>query len=84
MNEIEDILWETEAAKLGLPGFTDEGFRSATKIFMSALMEHMYIKMSKDNIDQKSIELVVEMTGKEVRKLILSTTGINPPDWYKK
>ena len=84
LNNIEEILWETEAAELGLPEFTNEGFRSATKIFMAALMEQIYKKARKEKTDQKSIELVAEMTGKEIRKIILSTTGINPPDWYDK
>ena len=51
--EIENTLWEFESNKGVKPEYTDEGFRSATKIFMSTIMDKMWELQEKENINIK-------------------------------
>lgn len=79
--EIEDTLWEHEANVATPFEFTDEGFRGAVKIFMTALFDVMWKKqkgMSRENRLKQAQE-----AGLGARLLIKQYTGINILDMYE-
>ena len=75
--EINDALWEYEANSPEPPGFSTQGFKYATKIFMSALMEQVWNKQEADDVPMNKRCVDVEQLGKQVRELILENTGID-------
>ena len=60
-----------------------DGFRSATKIFMSVLMDKIWELQSDEKIDMKDRMDMVEQCGKDVRKLIKTYTNIDTHELYK-
>ena len=84
LTEIEETLWEFEMNVGQKPGYTLDGFRSATKIFMSVLMDKIWELQTDEKIDIKDREKMVEKAGHDVRKLIKTYTDIDTHDLYKK
>jgi hypothetical protein len=85
--KISPILEEIEGAIIDFdyyvklkPNYSIEGFRAATKIFMSALMDKMYDLQEKENIPVESRLEMANKAGEDLRKLINTYTGI---DTYK-
>lgn len=83
LTEIEDTLWEFEANRGLKPGYTIDGFRSATKIFMSVLMDKIWELQSDEKIDMKDRMDMAEQCGKDVRNLIKTYTNIDTHELYK-
>ncbi len=83
LEEIEITLWEYEANNESKPGYSKEGFRAATKIFMSALMDKMYYLQQDENISMDDRCNMAEKAGSEFRKLIKTYTGIDCYELYK-
>lgn len=83
LNEIEIALWEHEAASGAKPEYTIEGFRSATKIFMSVLMDKIWELQENERITIDDREKMVEKCGQEVRQLIKTFANIDTFDLYK-
>jgi hypothetical protein len=81
--EIEEALLDFEVADGGKPNYTKEGFRSATKIFMSVLMDKMYEKQAEELISEKDRLKMAEEAGGAIRKLVKFYTGIDTFDLYK-
>jgi len=82
--EIEDTLWEFEANRGIQPEYTIEGFRAATKIFMSVLMDKIWNLQMDEKIDMEDRIKMVEKAGQDVRQLIKVYTDIDTHDLYKK
>lgn len=83
LTEIEDTLWEFEMNNGIKPEYSTDGFRAATKIFMSVLMDKIWELQSDEKIDlQHRIEMV-EKCGQDVRNLIKTYTNIDTHDLYK-
>jgi hypothetical protein len=80
--ELESILWEYEANGGLKPEYSIEGFRGATKIFMSVLMDKMWELQQKENIPLQDRINMVEKAGKDVRKLIKTYTDIDCHELY--
>jgi hypothetical protein len=79
----ENILWDFEA-NVGLnPNFTDDGFRAALKIFMSALMGKMFELQINEYIPQKQAEEMAESAGQEIRRIVKTYTGIDTHELYQ-
>jgi hypothetical protein len=84
LNEIEDTLWEFEYHQpTKQTKYTKKGFRSATKIFMSALMDKMWDFQEKNKLSQKEREKQAQESGESIRSLIKKYTGIDSHDLYK-
>lgn len=83
LNEIEQTLWEHEAWGGGQPHYTEEGFRAAVKIFMSALMDKMYILQQKEGFIVNDMEVMATSLGNQVRLLIKTYCDIDTHDLYK-
>jgi len=83
LSEIEQTLWEFEAAGGFKPEYTTEGFRGAIKIFMSALLDKMWELQQDEAMDLETRASMAEKAGKEVRSFIKKYTGIDSCDLYK-
>jgi hypothetical protein len=83
LEEIEDTLWEFEANNGQKPEFTIEGFRAATKIFMSVLMDKIWELQEDEKFIMPDRENMAQKAGEDVRKLIKTYTGIDCHDLYK-
>jgi len=83
LSEIEQTLWEFEAAGGLKPEYTTEGFRGAIKIFMSALMDKMWELQQDETMDLETRAGMAEKAGNEVRDLVKKYTGIDCHDLYK-
>ena len=81
--EIEQTLWEYEAWGGGQPHYTDEGFRAAVKIFMSVLMDKMYILQEKEGFVIDDMEVMATSLGSQVRSLVKTYCDIDTHDLYK-
>lgn len=80
---IEDQLWAHEADVGTPPCFTDKGFRAAMKIFMASLLERLYARQEKDNLDIKTRGQEAHFYGQEFRTLVKRATGIDTHSLYK-
>jgi len=82
LTEIEGAMWERDFIELGPQGYTDEGFRSGIKIFMSVLMDRMWVLQEQSKLTQKEREKLALSAGNELRKLILKYTGVDTHNLY--
>ena len=83
LKEIEDTLWEFEYDYPEIkPEYTTEGFRAACKIFMSAMTDKMFENIQVKGMIQKEAEIEAQQLGEELRKLVLTYTGIDTFDLY--
>jgi hypothetical protein len=84
LESIEDALWEWDFnGTNGKPGYTDGGFRSAVKIFMSVMMDRMWDLQQDESIDMNDRVAMVEKCGNDVRNLIKTYTNIDTHNLYK-
>lgn len=83
LKEIEDTLWFYEATCGEKPCYTDEGFRGACKIFISAVMDRMWELQEKESLDMEIREEMASRCGKEIKKLIQVYTDIDTYKMYK-
>jgi hypothetical protein len=82
LEEIEEILWELEFKDGNPPEYTIEGFRSATKIMFSCLMDKMWVYQEKLGLSQKEKEEMAVTAGNELRALIKKYTDIDTHKLY--
>lgn len=84
LTEIHDTLWEFEANYPGSPPrYSEEGFRAAIKILMSAVLDRMWELQQKENTDMSIRDKMAHKCGNDFRNLIKIYTNIDPPDLYK-
>jgi Tfp pilus assembly ATPase PilU len=81
--EIEDIILEFEAELGEKPNYSLEGFRAATKIFMSTIMDKLWELQEADKISQDDRENMATKCGEDLRKFIKTYTDIDTFDLYK-
>lgn len=80
--EIENTLWEFEAHVGKKPEFTFEGFRAASKIFMSAMMDKIWELQTGENFAMEDRLKMVQKCGEDVRKLIKTYTDLDSLTFY--
>ena len=83
LKEMEDTLWEHEAIKGTKTEYTIDGFRGATKIFMSVLMDKMWELQEDENMSMEDRVNMVEKCGNDVRNIVKIYTNIDTHDLYK-
>ncbi len=83
LSEIENSIWEFEASVGIKTEFTTEGFRAATKIFMSVLMDKIWELQEGENITMEDRMNMVQKAGEDVRHLIKVYTNIDTHEFYK-
>ena len=77
LEEIESTLWEFEAKKGQKPNYSMGGFRAATKIFMSVLMDKIWELQQNEEIDMQTRLNMVQKAGEDVRALIKTYADID-------
>ena len=82
LEQIENDLWMFEANEMTKPEYTLEGFRAATKIFMSALMDRTWNLQENENMDFQDRIKMVAKAGQDVRALVKTYTNIDTKELY--
>lgn len=81
LKEIEITLWEFQANGGSKPGFTEDGFRGAVKIFIEVLLDKMWELQCRENIAIEDRKEMAGKMGEDIRSLIKTYTDI---DMYPK
>lgn len=83
LHEIELALLEFEANVNRPPEYTDEGFRAAVKIFMSAMLDKMWKLQENEDIDIDARTDMATKLGNELRNMVRVYTNIDTHNLYK-
>ena len=83
LSEIESALIEFEANVARPPEYTDEGFRAAVRIFLSAMLDKMWKLQEDEGIDINTRADMAEKLGNELRNIIRVYTNIDTHNLYK-
>ena len=83
LSEIESALIEFEINVARPPEYTDEGFRAAIKIFMSAMLDKMWKLQEDEDIDIGARADMATKLGNELRNIVRVYTNIDTRDLYK-
>jgi len=81
--EIENALWDHDfyvELPIQLP---IEGFKAATKIMMSAIIDKAWVLMEAEQIPQQQREEMITACGQEFRMFVKKYTGIDTHELYK-
>lgn len=88
--EFTDLILQLEAKVLDHdnlkgtpPEYSMEEFRAITRIFMSAMMDKMYLADSNAGVVLETMQKNAHNCGTELRELIIKYTGIDTHDFYK-
>lgn len=82
LEEIEATLLEHTVNNGEPQNFTDDGFRAATHIFLTALLDRAYRTFIEEHGQSVMCEINAELIGQDVRFLIQRYTGIDTRDLY--
>ena len=83
LEEIEATLLEYEEQELGQPLYTEAGFRAASKIFFSVIMDEMWDLQVDIGMPMEDRLVMAEEAGLDIKKLIMKYTGIDTHKLYK-
>ena len=83
LSEIEMAILEFEVNVARPLQYSDEGFRAAVKIFMSAMLDKMWKLQEDENIDINSRTEMANKLGNELRNLVRVYTNIDTHNLYK-
>jgi hypothetical protein len=83
LSEIESALIEFEANVARPPQYTNEGFRAAVKIFLSAMLDKMWKLQEDEGIDIDTRADMAEKLGNELRNIVRVYTNIDTHNLYK-
>jgi hypothetical protein len=80
--EIESSLWDFEAVMSIPPQYTDEGFRAALKVFMSAMMDKMWRLQNNEEIPMALRAEMAQKLGDELRALVKNYADVDTSKLY--
>lgn len=83
LEEIESTIIEFDANYGMKPQYGKGGFRAATKIFISAMMDQLWELQDNEKMPIEDRTNMAEQLGKDLRKLIKTYTDIDCQDFYK-
>jgi hypothetical protein len=83
LSEIESALIEFEINVARPPQYTNEGFRAAVKIFLSAMLDKMWKLQEDEGIDINTRADMAEKLGTEIRNIVRVYTNIDTHNLYK-
>jgi len=83
LSEIESTLIEYELNVARPPQYTDEGFRAAIKIFLSAMLDKMWKLQENEDIDIDARADMAEKLGNDLRNMVRVYTNIDTHSLYK-
>ena len=84
LEKIEGALWEFELNGGQKPEYDVNGFRAATKIFMSVFMDKVWELQEAEGITIEQRMLMVKKAGEDIRKIIRIYTNIDTHKLYEK
>jgi hypothetical protein len=83
LSEIESALIEFEINVARPPQYTNEGFRAAVRIFLSAMLDKMWKLQEDEGIDIDTRADMAEKLGNEIRNIVRIYTNIDTHSLYK-
>jgi hypothetical protein len=83
LSEIESALIEFEINVARPPQYTNEGFRAAVRIFLSAMLDKMWKLQEDEGIDINTRADMAEKLGNELRNIVRIYTNIDTHNLYK-
>lgn len=83
LTEVEETLWFYESKIGDKPCYTEDGFRAACKIFISAVMDKMWELQERDDLDIETRQEMSASCGEEFKRLIKVYTDIDTGKFYK-
>jgi hypothetical protein len=83
LSEIESALIEFEINVARPPQYTNEGFRAAVRIFLSAMLDKMWKLQEDEGIDIDTRADMAEKLGNEIRNIVRIYTNIDTHNLYK-
>jgi hypothetical protein len=83
LSEIESALIEFEINVARPPQYTNEGFRAAVRIFLSAMLDKMWKLQEDERIDIDTRADMAEKLGNEIRNIVRIYTNIDTHNLYK-
>ena len=83
LSEIESALIEFEINVARPPQYTNEGFRAAVRIFLSAMLDKMWKLQEDEGIDINTRADMAEKLGNEIRNIVRIYTNIDTHNLYK-
>lgn len=81
--KIEILLWSHEIYEKKRPDYSIEGFRAATKIFMSVILDKMWELQEKENMSIENRKKMAEKAGNDLKNLIKVYTDIDTFKFYE-
>jgi hypothetical protein len=81
--EIEQKLWEFEFHTPNKPEYSEQAFRAACKIFMSALLDKMWNLQENEDLEIEDRLLMAEKAGQAMRSLVKTYTDIDTHKFYE-
>lgn len=83
LTEVEETLWFYESKVGDKPCYTEDGFRAACKIFISAVMDKMWELQERDELDIETRHEMSASCGEEFKRLIKVYTDIDTGKFYR-
>ena len=83
LTEVEETLWLYESKVGDKPCYTEDGFRAACKIFISAVMDKMWELQERDELDIETRHEMSASCGEEFKRLIKVYTDIDTGKFYR-
>lgn len=81
--QLEAKIMDHDNIKGTPPNYSIEEFRAITKIFMSAMMDKMYLADSNSGVSFETMKEKAHNCGTELRELIIKYTGMDTHDFYR-
>jgi len=84
LKEIEDTLWEFEINAPNMtPNYSDDGFKASIKIFMSTMLDKMWVMQEDENIEMEDREKMALKLGGDIKRLVKTYADIDTHELYK-
>lgn len=80
--EIEDAIWEHDVHLGTPPRYTNDGFRAACKIFISAISDRMFANDAALGCSTEYMNEHAKIVGDEIRRLVREHTNIDTRNLY--
>lgn len=81
--EIESAMIDHELNDGGKPEYTFDGFRAASRIFMTVLMDKIWELQKGEEMEEETRLAMVLKCGQDLRNLIKTYTNLDSYDFYK-
>lgn len=80
--EIEGAILDFEVAEIGKPDYSQDAFRAAMRIFMSAMLDKVWELQENENMGMANRCAMAEKLGNELRQIVKTYTNIDTTTLY--